>query len=86
MVLHIQRPGDGREVQTEDQVNLPPDLLARGWRLIIRTPNRMFAVSASRGCTETLPTIGAVIAQARGLTRFCGYINQKKATGHHDQD
>lgn len=71
---------DGRRQLLQGEgVALPADLAARGWKLIIRAPDRLFAVSASWGCTETLPTIGAVIAQARGLTRFCEHVNKQRA-------
>lgn len=59
--------------------SLPDDLTQRGWKLITRAPGRMFAVSISWGCTATLPTIEAVIIQARSLTAWCEAINRKKA-------
>jgi hypothetical protein len=62
-----------------EAVALPAELLARGWRLIVRAPGRMFAVSDAWGCTEVKGVIDEVVAEAWGLTGFCEYINRKKA-------
>lgn len=64
-----------------DQPNtLPPDLIARGYTLIIRTPDRMFAVSTRSGCTGTKATIAAVIAEARSLVRYLDWRTAKAGT------
>jgi hypothetical protein len=62
-----------------EAVALPAELVARGWRLIVRAPGRMFAVSEAWGCTDTLPGVSAVVAQAWGLVAFCEYVNRKRA-------
>lgn len=61
--------------------SLPNDLLTRGYKLITRAPNRMFAVSTGYGCTGTKATIHEVITEARDLARFCEASNRKKALG-----
>jgi hypothetical protein len=65
---------------------LPAELLARGWRLIVRAPDRMFAVSEAWGCTGVKGAINEVVAEAWGLTGFCEYVNRKKEEDTHDQD
>lgn len=86
MVLHVQRPVNGREVQAEGQVDLPSDLLARGFKLITRAPDRMFAVSESWGCTATKTTLANVITEAWELIDFCEAMNRKKAQYDHDDE
>ena len=61
------------------EVALPDELLAHGWKLIIRAPDRMFAVSEAWGCTSTKGNVNEVVAEAWGLVGFCEYINRKKA-------
>ena len=78
MVLHAQQPGNGREVQSESEVALPEPLVARGWRLVIRAPGRMFAVSEAWGCTGTKAAIRDVIAEAWGLIGFVEYVNRER--------
>lgn len=56
---------------------LPPDLIARGYALITRAPERMFAVSPRCGCTGTKTTIAAVIAEARSLVRYLDWRTAK---------
>jgi len=55
---------------TTDQPTLPPDLTDRGWKLIIRAPDRLFAVSARWGGTVVSATIDEVIGNARAMTRY----------------
>jgi len=75
---------DGRrELLQRKGLVLPDTLTARGWKLIIRAPDRLFAVSEAWGCTETKGTINEVVAEAWGMTSFCEYINRKKAEEHH---
>ena len=50
---------------------LPKDLIERGFKLIVRAPDRMFAVSLNRGGTGTKATIEEVINEARSIA---GYI------------
>ena len=57
---------------------LPAELLARGWKMIIRAPGRMFGVSEAWGCTGTKGNVNEVVAEAWGLVGFCEYINRKK--------
>jgi hypothetical protein len=67
-----------RAALLEDRsVNLPPDLLARGYKLIVRAPDRMFAVSTLWGCTSTKDNLPAVIREARSLIGFCQWMNKK---------
>ena len=49
---------------------LPADLQRLGFKLIIRAPDRMFAVSSAWGCTETSPDVQAVTRQARSLVAY----------------
>lgn len=49
---------------------LPADLLALGFKLIVRAPDRMFAVSSFWGCTGTKATIADVIHEARDLSSY----------------
>lgn len=79
MVLHGDERDDRREVYAEGQVALPELLTARGWRLIVRAPDRLFAVSEAWGCTGTKATIKDVIEEAWGIGSFCEYVNRKKA-------
>ena len=60
-------------------LELPDDLTRRGFTLIVRAPNAMFAVSKEWGCTGTKGMIGAVIREARGLVGYCEYRNSSKA-------
>lgn len=60
---------------------LPIDLLSRGYKLIIRAPDRMFAVSTQWGGTTTKTNIQDVIRDARAMVRFCEAVNRKKALG-----
>jgi hypothetical protein len=64
---------------TTDQ-QLPDDLLAYGYKLIVRGPGRMFAVSRQWGCTRTCTNVADVIRIARGMVRWCQYQNTKKQT------
>lgn len=59
-------------------LELPADLTQRGFKLIIRAPNQMFAVSEAWGCTGTKAMIGAVVREARDLVNFCTAVNRKK--------
>ena len=65
----------------EPITDLPGNLLARGWKLIIRTPGRMFAVSTQWGGTGTKTNIEDVITEAWGLVGFCEYVNRARAEG-----
>ena len=56
---------------------LPQDLLDQGFKLIIRAPDRMFAVSRNRGGTVTSATIDKVIADARAMAAWCEYMDRK---------
>lgn len=83
--MHSDQPGDRREVQGEGAVgtehipSLPDPLVARGWRLVVRAPGRMFAVSEAWGCTGTKGTVNEVAVEAWGLVGFIEYVNRKRA-------
>lgn len=49
---------------------LPTDLTDRGWKLIARAPDRLFAVSTRWGGTVASATIEQVVANARAMTRY----------------
>lgn len=68
-----------RELLQGEGIALPQTLTARGFTLIVRAPNRMFAVSPSYGCTGTKETINEVVAEAWGIYAFCEYVNRKRA-------
>lgn len=59
-------------------LQLPGDLIERGYRLIVRAPDRMFAVSRSWGCTKTCSKLADVIRIARDMVRWCEYQNTHK--------
>jgi hypothetical protein len=52
------------------QLRQADDLTERGWKLIARAPDRMFAVSVAWGCTGTKANIRDVITEARSLMKF----------------
>lgn len=64
--------------------SLPDDLRQRGWKLITREPDRIFAVSISWGCTKTCNNLDDVITTARNMSRWCEAMNRKKAQYDHD--
>lgn len=67
------------------EIALPAELTARGWKLIIRAPDRMFAISEAWGCTGTKGTINEVVTEAWGLVQFCEYVNRQRVEdGTHD--
>lgn len=79
MVLHSVEPGNRREVQREGEVTeFPEALTARGFKLVERAPDRLFAVSSAWGCTGTKTTIRDVVAEAWGLVGFIEYVNREK--------
>jgi hypothetical protein len=55
---------------------LPKSLVDQGFILIVRAPDRMFAVSTNRGCTKTCATIGEVIAAARKIASWCAWMDE----------
>lgn len=57
---------------------LPKDLVERGFKLIIRAPDRMFAVSTNRGGTVTSATIEEVITNARAIAAWCEWMDRKR--------
>lgn len=56
---------------------LPPDLLDRGFKLIVRAPGRLFAVSVSWGCTGEKPALDEVIREARSLISYFDWRNER---------
>ena len=57
-------------------MKLPPDLIAHGYRLIVRAPGRMFAVSTDWGCTGTKTNIQDVVSEARRLVEFIDWAKR----------
>jgi hypothetical protein len=55
---------------------LPQDLLDQGFKLIIRAPDRMFAVSTNRGGTRTKRTIEEVTTEARAMASWCAWMDE----------
>lgn len=55
---------------TEGPPTLPRDLTDRGWKLIARAPDRLFAVSVAWGGTVESAAIDQVIRNARAMTRY----------------
>jgi hypothetical protein len=60
------------------ELELPKDLIDRGFKLIIRAPDRMFAVSTNRGGTGTKSTIEEVIREARAIAGWCEWMDRQK--------
>lgn len=58
---------------------LPSDLIERGYKLIIRAPDRMFAVSSRWGCTGTKTAIHEAIKEARDLVRFLEWLSKQRS-------
>lgn len=58
-------------------MRLPTDLLDHGYTLIIRAPDRLFAVSKQWGCTGTKATLAEVGKEARAMIGFCQWMNEK---------
>lgn len=59
-------------------LELPHDLLARGFRLVTRSDGRMYAVSTNAGCTSTKGTVDEVVTEARGVASFCAAMDRKR--------
>lgn len=64
-----------------EQLQLPKDLIARGFKLIIRAPDRMFAVSPNRGGTATCATLAEVIRAARKVAGWCEWMDRNRPLG-----
>lgn len=62
------------------EMELPDDLIERGYKLVVRAPDRMFAVSRSWGCTKTCTNLTDVIRIARQMVRWCEYQNTLRST------
>lgn len=58
---------------------LPDDLIRQGFKLIVRAPDRMFAVSTNRGGTVVSATIEEVITNARAMA---AYIEWREKNGY----
>lgn len=63
---------------TNEAPTLPPDLTDRGWRLIARAPDRLFAVSERWGGTVVSATIDDVIRNARAMTRYIAWRKKQE--------
>lgn len=59
------------------EIAMPPDLIEHGYKLIIRAPDRMFAVSAQWGCTGTKATLDEVIAEAYAMIAFLTWLGKQ---------
>ena len=60
-----------------DETNtLPPDLIECGYKLIVRAPGRMFAVSTDWGCTGTKATVQEVVSEARSMIKFIDWAKR----------
>lgn len=59
-------------------LQLPKDLLDRGFKLIIRAPDRMFAVSPRWGCTLPAARIGDVVRSARRLVAYLEWREKQR--------
>ncbi len=57
---------------------LPSDLTQRGYKLIARAPDRMFAVSPRWGCTGTKTAMHEVIKEARSIVRFLEWLSKQR--------
>lgn len=60
-------------------LELPAELLAYGYKLIVRAPGRMFAVSRNYGCTGTKATLDEVITEAWSMIDFIEYMDRRLA-------
>lgn len=78
MMLHWQLGNINSGCQVGKELELPHDLVNRGFKLVIRGPSQMFAVSNSRGCTGTKSTIEAVIKEARAIAGFIEWAERQK--------
>lgn len=58
--------------------SLPADLTDRGFRLIVRAPDRMFAVSQQWGCTPTVATVEQAVRLARRLIDYLEWRNRRQ--------
>lgn len=56
---------------------LPPDLAERGFKLVARAPDRLFAVSVSWGCTGTKVALDEVVREARSLLSYFDWRNDR---------
>lgn len=65
-------------IPENDSPALPQDLLDHGFKLIVRAPNRMFAVSRNRGGTGTKSNIDEVIKEARAIAAWCEWMDRKR--------
>ncbi len=75
----LSEENGGRNLLQREGLTLPNELAARGFTLIVRAPDRLFAVSSAWGCTGTKATIRDVIAEAWGLIGFIEYVHRKRA-------
>jgi hypothetical protein len=67
-------------MQSQAGSDLPPDLTARGWRLIARAPDRLFAISADCGGTVVSAAIEDVVKNARAMTRYIAWRKEQEAS------
>lgn len=61
-----------------EEPELPQDLLDQGFRLIVRAPGQMFAVSRNRGGTVTSATIEEVITNARAMVAYIEWRERRE--------
>ena len=68
-------------LQETEQLQLPKDLIARGFKLVIRAPDRMFAISTNRGGTATCATLVEVVRAARKIAGWCEWMDENWPLG-----
>ena len=62
----------------KEEPELPQDLLDRGFKLIVRGPGQMFAVSRNRGGTVTSDNLEAVITNARAIAAYIEWRERRE--------
>lgn len=67
-------------IPENDSPALPQDLLDHGFKLIVRGPGQMFAVSKNRGGTVTSATIEEVITNARAMAAYIEWRERREST------
>lgn len=68
---------DGGRVVLQRE-GLSTDLVACGWKLIARTPGRLFAISERYGGTLICTTVAAVEQSAREMMRYIEWREMKE--------
>jgi len=58
-------------------IELPKDLIDRGFKLIAVAPGELFAVSPRWGCTGVKATLAEVVKEARSLISYLEWRERK---------